>query len=232
MTLKKRLAQVSADTSLRSSAYEKIKDLILSGALRPMERITEEQVAEKLQLSRTPVREAFGLLAAEGLIVVIPKRGSFVSQLSINDILEIYQIRAPLECMAVRNAAESLTDEDLAELQLLVEQQSKLEPGDAEESLRLSIAFHDIINRSTKNKRLEALLKQLQSQVHRVRALWPSTPLRLKDTWREHAELLKALKDRDADTAERLMWDHLEKARATTLRQMIPQLSRMTSLGS
>ena len=85
------------------------------------ERITEADVAARLGLSRTPVREAFGLLAAEGLINVIPQRGSFVSQLRIDDILEIYQIRTPLECMAARVAAETIDDACLGELDRLVE---------------------------------------------------------------------------------------------------------------
>ena len=89
----------------RASAYQQIKEAILGGVLRPLERITEGSVAARLGLSRTPVREAFGVLAAEGLIVVVPQRGSFVSQLSIEDILEIYQVRTPLECMAARIAA-------------------------------------------------------------------------------------------------------------------------------
>jgi DNA-binding GntR family transcriptional regulator len=227
-----RLIKRSAASSLRKSAYESIKELILSGALRPLERITEEEVAEKMQLSRTPVREAFGLLAAEGLIVVIPKRGSFVSELSVNDILEIYQIRAPLECMAVRSAAENLTDAELVELDNIVKTQVTLGMDKPEESLRLSMSLHEIIIQSTKNKRLEALLKQLQGQVHRVRATWPSTPLRLKEMWNEHAELVEALKKRDADKAEKIMWYHIEKARATTLQHMIPNLSKVSALAN
>src|SRR5215470_1502502 len=90
-----RLGRASGGTARRVSAYQRIKDAILGGTLRPLERITEGAVAARLGLSRTPVREAFGLLAAEGLIHVVPQRGSFVSQLRIDDILEIYQIRTP-----------------------------------------------------------------------------------------------------------------------------------------
>ncbi|MGE3150520.1 MAG: GntR family transcriptional regulator [Pseudorhodoplanes sp.] len=209
----------------KRSAYDQIKHLILTGALRPMERITEEEFAAKLGLSRTPIREAFGLLAAEGLIVVIPQRGSFVSNLSVDDLLEIYQIRVPLECMAVRIAAQALTQTDLEELDRIVASQLQDKEIPPEQSLAASAAFHDIINGSVRNKRLQALLTQLQSQVHRVRALWPLTVPRLRETWREHADLLTALKARDGAKAEKLMWDHLEKARMSTLSQMMPILS-------
>jgi DNA-binding GntR family transcriptional regulator len=82
--------------------------------------------------------------------------------------------------------------------------------------------FHEIIIGCTRNRRLEALLSELQSQVHRARMLWPSTLGRLSDTWREHAELLAALRAHDVDAAERLMREHLERARASTLERMLP----------
>jgi DNA-binding GntR family transcriptional regulator len=206
----------------RSVAYKQIKEAILSGALRPLELITEDHIAERLGLSRTPVREAFGLLAAEGLIVVIAKRGSFVAPLSVDDILELYQIRMPLECMTARIAAETISDDDIAALELLVKlelaQESK---RSVQTSLAHSQEFHAIVISCANNRRLEALLKQLQSQTHRARALWPSTRSRLNETWREHAQFVEALKARDPDAAERLMREHLDRARETTLAQMM-----------
>jgi DNA-binding GntR family transcriptional regulator len=207
----------------RASAYEQVREAVLSGVLRPMERITEGQVAARLGLSRTPVREAFGLLAAEGLIVVVPQRGSFVSQLSVDDILEIYQIRTPLECMAARIAAETIDEVGLRELARLVEAEAARQGArTARESLTASHQFHQVVIGCVRNKRLAALLKQLQSQVHRARMLWPSTLSRLDETWKEHADLLAALRDRDGDAAERHMRHHLERARASTLDRMLP----------
>jgi DNA-binding GntR family transcriptional regulator len=206
----------------RSVAYRQIKEAILSGALRPLELITEEHIAERLGLSRTPVREAFGLLAAEGLIVVVAKRGSFVAPLSVDDILEIYQIRTPLECMTARIAAETISDEDIATLERLVEAElAQEEKRSVQTSLARSQEFHDIVNSCARNRRLEALLKQLQSQTHRARALWPSTRSRLNETWREHKQFVEALKARKPDEAERLMREHLDRARESTLAQMM-----------
>jgi DNA-binding GntR family transcriptional regulator len=103
-----------------STVYAQVRHAILTGALRPKERITENQIAERFGLSRTPVREAFRRLEAEGLIVVVPQRGAFVSQPSLEDILEIYQIRTPLECMAARIAADAITEAQLGRLEELV----------------------------------------------------------------------------------------------------------------
>jgi DNA-binding GntR family transcriptional regulator len=169
------------------------------------------------------VREAFGLLAAEGLIVVVPKRGSFVSQLSVDDILEIYQIRMPLECMAARVAAQTLDEAGLATLQRLVKTEAgRTATRRPQDSLKASAQFHDVIIGCLHNKRLTTLLNQLQGQVHRARALWPSTVSRLSETWQELDALLKALQARDPDEAERRMRDHLEKARQATLARMMP----------
>ena len=213
----------SSDTGRRTSAYLRIKEAILAGALRPLERITESDVASRLGLSRTPVREAFGLLAAEGLIDVIPQRGSFVSQLRIDDILEIYQIRTPLECMAARVAAEIIDDATLDVLDRMVEVEAAGQGTRATKaSLAANAEFHRLIIECVRNRRLRALVGQLQGQVHRARLLWPSTRARLDETWKEHAELVSALRGRDPDRAEQAMRTHLEKARASTLDRMLP----------
>ena len=218
-----RLRRPEGHTGRRASAYQRIKEAILAGTLRPLERITEADVAARLGLSRTPVREAFGLLAAEGLINVIPQRGSFVSQLRIDDILEIYQIRTPLECMAARVAAETIDDACLGELDRLVEIEASGQGNrSARESLDANAEFHRIIIECVRNLRLQALIGQLQGQVHRARLLWPSTRPRLEETWKEHAELVAALRARNPDQAEQVMRMHLEKARASTLDRMLP----------
>ena len=102
---------IDTSFSFKNKAYAALKNVIVSMDIyrsRTDIRLDERQLAQDLGISRTPVREAFGLLAAEGLIVVVPQRGSFVSQLRIDDILEIYQIRTPLECLAARIAAETI----------------------------------------------------------------------------------------------------------------------------
>jgi DNA-binding GntR family transcriptional regulator len=205
------------------NVYVRLKDAILTGSLRPMERITENKVAASYGLSRTPVREAFRRLETEGLIQVIPQRGSFVSQPSVEDILEIYQIRMPLECMSARIAAERIEDDQLAELENLVNaERARAEGRSAERSLRASARFHAALYACTRNKRLASFLVDMQNQVHRVRVLWPSTVARLEETWKEHAAILTALKSRDGAEAERLMRLHLERARATTLNRILP----------
>ncbi len=218
-----RIRVARARTARPQNIYVRLKDAIITGSLRPMERITENKVAASYGLSRTPVREAFRRLEAEGLIQVIPQRGSFVSQPSVEDILEIYQIRMPLECMSARVAAERIEDEQLLVLENLVRaEQARVEGRNAERSLRASAEFHGVLYACTRNKRLASFLRDMQRQVHRVRVLWPSTVARLEETWKEHAAILAALRARDGAEAERLMRQHLERAQATTLNRILP----------
>jgi len=125
--------------------------------------------------------------------------------------------------MAARIAAETIEDAQLEELARIVETEAGRDATRrAAESLGVSARFHEIIVSCTRNRRLAALLIDLQSQVHRARILWPSTLGRLSDTWREHEEIIAALRARDADETERLMRKHLERARASTMERMLP----------
>jgi DNA-binding GntR family transcriptional regulator len=206
-----------------AGVYHQLKDAILTGTLRPMERITENKVAASFGLSRTPVREAFRRLEVEGLIQVVPQRGSFVSRPSVEDILEIYQIRLPLECLSARIAAERIEEEQLAALERLVAaERAHGQARSAERSLKASAEFHAVLHACTRNKRLASFLSEMQNQVHRVRVLWPSTVARLGETWKEHAAILAALRARDGGEAERLMRLHLDRARASTLDRILP----------
>jgi DNA-binding GntR family transcriptional regulator len=208
----------------RAQVYVELRTAILQGTLPPLERITENQIAARFGLSRTPVREAFRRLEAEGLIQVVPQRGSFVSQPSLEGILEIYQIRTPLEAMATRVAAETIEAGPLKRLEeiLALEQDRRLS---AERSLRLNREFHAVIVACARNRRLTSMLVGLQDEVHRVRVLWPSTVARLDETWKEHAAILAALKAHDPAAAERCMREHLERARASTVKGILPRNS-------
>jgi DNA-binding GntR family transcriptional regulator len=214
----------------RAQVYAQLRNAILHGTLQPMERITENQVAARFGMSRTPVREAFRRLEAEGLIHVVPQRGSFVSQPSIEGILEIYQIRTPLEAMATRIAAETIEPGPLRRLEeILALEQDRGRRLSAERSLRLNREFHAIIFACARNRRLASMLMALQDEVHRVRVLWPSTVARLDETWKEHGAILAALQAHDAGAAERCMREHLERAQASTVKGIVPRVSETGS---
>jgi len=206
-----------------AGVYDRLKGAIMTGTLRPLERISENKVAADFGLSRTPVREALQRLEVEGLIQVVPKRGSFVSRPTVEDILEIYQIRTPLEATCARVAAERIEEDQLALLERLVKtEQARDQARTTDRSLRAAAQFHAVIYACSRNQRMANLLMEMQNQVHRVRVLWPSTAARLTDTWVEHARIIDALRARDGAEAERLMIEHMDRARLSTLNRILP----------
>ena len=209
--------------SLNQKAYAEIRRRILDGELIAESPLSEYQLAEELQLSRTPVREAVKRLEREGLVQAIPNRGTFVSKLTSKDISEIYQVREQLEGFAAHIAAETMSDEaieklekEISVLKTLASESRLVEVVDSD------IRLHQQIIASTQNSRLIAMLGTLDDQMHRVRALFPQSPQWLKATLVEHAKIVEAIKARDGLGAEKAMRDHLRSAREHAVRQSLP----------
>ena len=118
----KRLAPIRLDSyqPLREVVCETLRDAIRKGVLKPGERLMEIQLAEELGVSRTPVREAIRKLELEGYVIMMPRRGTYVANLSIRDVNEVFEIRTSLDSLASGLAAERITDEELERLQRLL----------------------------------------------------------------------------------------------------------------
>jgi DNA-binding GntR family transcriptional regulator len=204
-------------------AYEEIRRRILEGELAPAAPLSEYQLAGLLRVSRTPVREALKRLGHEGLVRSIPTRGGFVAELSIQDIMEIYQIREQLESLAARVAAETLPTADIEELEGELARAATLaDKGRAQDTFESDIHLHKRIIEATKNGRLVSIIATLDDQVRRIRAMSPRTPGRLKSTLREHREIVRRIKDRDASGAEAAMREHLRAACQNAVRLVLP----------
>ena len=209
--------------SLNQKAYAEIRRRILNGELSAEVPLSEYQLAEELGLSRTPVREAIKRLEREGLVQSIPNRGTFVAELTARDISEIYQVREQLEGFAARIAAETMSDESIKKLEeeILILNTLASE-GQLIEVVDSDIRLHKHIIASTQNSRLIELLGTLDDQMHRVRALFPQSSQWLEATLAEHANIVKAIKARDGDAAEKAMKTHLRSAREYAVRQFLP----------
>mgnify|MGYP002639660094 CR=1 FL=1 len=209
--------------SLKDKAYTEIRRRILNGELSADAPLSEYQLADELELSRTPVREAVKRLEREGLVQSIPNRGTFVAELSARDISEIYQVREQLEGFAARIAAETMSDEGIKKLEeeisILVTLASE---GKLIEVVDSDIRLHKQILAATQNSRLIELLGMLDDQMHRVRALFPQSSQWLETTLAEHADIVKAIKAHDGQAAEKAMKTHLRSAREHAIRQFLP----------
>jgi len=206
------LRPLTQSETLGEQAYFAIRNAITSGVLKPGERIKERDLARRLEVSPTPIREALRQLEQEGLVIRTPNRGVSVSDMPSVSVAEMLLIQAALRGVAARLAAEKITEKELAEIQaVLQESEEMLETGDPETLLALADRFHAIVNEASRNT---TLLKFLDTMM----AFDPIDRLQiLKDReartgFEEHREIAAALSARDRDQAEALMRLHVLRA--------------------
>lgn len=219
----KRLAPIRLDSyqPLREVVCETLRDAIRKGILKPGERLMEIQLAEELGVSRTPVREAIRKLELEGYVIMMPRRGTYVANLSIRDVNEVFEIRTSLDSLASGLAAERITDEELERLQrLLVLIGGYIESNNMEKIVETDTEFHDLLYQASRNTRLVGIIFNLREQLTRFRATSMAFPGRLKETLEEHRRLVEAIAQGDVKEAQLAAEEHMEKSEQTLLKSM------------
>jgi DNA-binding GntR family transcriptional regulator len=196
--------------TLRERVYDHLRDQILEGILAPGTELAEVALSEQLGVSRGPLREAIGRLAAEGLVTVRPRRGAVVRSLSEEEFLEFYQVREAIEGMAVKLAVPRLTDEDFEALEALNREMDEHGARNEVESFfEANLAFHGRLLEASGNAKLQEVYRQLLDQIGRYRMRSLTLRGNLRRSVAEHAAILRAAKRRDAERAAQLMADHI-----------------------
>lgn len=204
----------SRSKSLSEKAYLYIKNAIIANQFRPGEALSEELIAAKLSMSRTPIREALRKLQLEGLVQIIPNRGAFVTRLSLNDIREIFQLREVLEGAASRLAAEFISPDVLERFERKrKELELKSPSADHQEFYNFGLELHDAILKAARNRRLYNFIHSLNDQIERLRGISSLDPKRTETSFGQHCALLDALKARDGTAAEGAMVAHIVDTR-------------------
>lgn len=219
----KRLAPIRLDSyqPLREVVCETLRDAIRKGVLKPGERLMEIQLAEELGVSRTPVREAIRKLELEGYVIMMPRRGTYVANLSIRDVNEVFEIRTSLDSLASGLAAERITDEELERLQrLLVLIGEYIETNDMEKIVETDTEFHDLLYQASRNTRLVGIIFNLREQLTRFRTTSMGFPGRLAATLEEHRRIVEAIAQGDVKEAQAAAEYHMEKSEQTLLASM------------
>lgn len=202
--------------NLSEEAAGYLRDQIFSGTLKPGDKIDQDVVAQALNFSRLPVREAVITLHAEGLVENIPRRGAFVAPLTPHDVMDHYTIYGVLSGLAAERAVDALTEDDLA---TLADLNSKIDQsGDPSEQDELNYRFHQIINRAGSTRRLGAVLRLLSNNM-------PSRFFEFTANWKkqavvEHEEILDALRARNADAARQAVAGHLRSGGAQAVEML------------
>jgi DNA-binding GntR family transcriptional regulator len=195
-------------------AYKEIRRRILESELVPGDPLSEVALAEELQVSRTPVRQALQRLAQAGLVATQSNRGSFVKAISAEDIVQIYEIREQLEGYAAGVASRNLSAKSIAELRDgIVRARMQVKQGKTRAAFDSDILLHAAIVGSTRNTRLRDILATLQDQVHRIRLSSGEDTERLRFAVEEHEAIIDAIGRRDAKAARSAMKKHLRSAR-------------------
>lgn len=207
---------MSQATSPKSATLitRRLRDAILNGEYRPGQRLVEAELARSLETSRTPVREALFALQAEGLVELAPNRGATVRPYEVEDLDEVYRLRALLEGYAAERAATRLSVEQLQELELSMQRIEAYDVGtQLEESIAENLLFHTIILSAADSPRLSSLLTTVTQVPAVYRSyLWYTPELR-SVSQRFHWWLIGALRDGDSGRARRIATEHVLHAR-------------------
>ena len=213
--------RLDAYKPLREIVSDALRQAIRDGILPPGERLMEIPLAEELGVSRTPIREAIRILEQEGLIVMIPRRGTYVADMSLKDVAEVFELRSILEELAAELAAERITNEEIEALeQHLVEIGNYMNENNLDKVVQADILFHEILYKASRNDRLVEMINNLREQTLRFRTLSMSQTGRLAKTWDEHRQLVEAISDRDVERARQIARIHMEESEKTLLEGM------------
>lgn len=205
-----------AKKSLNKVAYEYLYKSIVTCQYLPGEAIVEQEVTNKLGISRTPVREALRRLSSEGFIRQIPMKGSFVRQLTTHDIEDIFELRQMFEENALRSGFNEISAEELAMIEKKMNQLTEdSDPEDFYESDRM---LHRMIIGHAKNKRMIAFFNTIDSQLETFRYLSAMNNMRLKHSKEEHINIIKAIKEKKLESALKHLRLHLDNVKINTLK--------------
>lgn len=173
----------------------------------------ESHLAERLDISRQPIREAFHILELEGLVTLVPRKGAWVSEIPLGEVKEIYETRAMMESFSARLVIPNMDEGTISQLEsVLTAIKQKIREKNLAAVLRLNFEFHQKLIKMTRNPRLIQFYESIVLLMKRYQSIGLAPPLSWKTSWEEHNEILAAIKSRDIEAAERLCREHVLKA--------------------
>lgn len=171
----------------------------------------EVQLAEKLGVSRTPVREAIRKLELEGLLVMIPRKGAYVADVSIQDVLNVLEVRASLEGLAASLAADRISEEDINLLRQNADEFEEMNRlNDRDGMVQKDTEFHSVLLNASGNNKLLSIVEGLSDYVQRFRVIYFTEYSDAKNIMEEHRAILEAISERDGEKANQVAQDHIE----------------------
>ena len=209
------------DLPLRDVVFYTLRQSILTGELKPGERLMEIHLADKLGVSRTPVREAIRRLELEGLVTMFPRRGAEVAQITEKSMNDVLEVRRTLDALCAELACDRITEDGLEALRHACEHfEQCVSTGDAKKIAQADVALHDIIVEATGNQRLIQLVNNLSEQMYRYRFEYIKDSSQHETLVREHRIIYQSIVDKDKDTAAAAAKTHIYNQKKAIIRQI------------
>lgn len=203
---------------LHDQVAMRLRTMLVEGRISPGAKLNERELCELLQVSRTPLREAIKLLAAEGLVDLLPNRGAIAVQLTEADVIDTFEVLADLEGLSGELAARRITDAELAELRAMhYEMMACFSRQDLSGYYRLNARIHDAINAAAKNAVLTKTYRAINARVQNLRFSTNQDGVKWKQAVKEHERMVEALAEHDGQAMRALMVEHLDHKQDTVL---------------
>ena len=207
---------------LRDVVFNTLRRAILKGELKPGERLMEIALADKLGVSRTPIREAIRKLELEGLVVMAPRKGAKVASITERDLNDVLEVRKGMEVLAISLACKRITGEELEKLEIIERDfQRLIESGNLTELAEMDVKFHDTIYQATNNQRLVQLLNNLREQMYRYRMEYLKDIAVRRTLAEEHKAICQALRERNQQQAEKYVSIHIDNQQKAIILSLI-----------
>lgn len=206
---------------LRDVVFNTLRKAILTGQLKPGERLMEVHLANRLGVSRTPIREAIRKLELEGLVTMIPRHGAEVAEITKKSLSDVLEVRRALDGLSVELACDRITEEELEELKKACDEFEKTVRGkDVSQIAKADVALHDIIVRATGNQRLLQLVNNLAEQMYRYRFVYIKDVSQHEKLIAEHKEIYESIACRDRERASRAAKLHIDNQEKSIISQI------------
>jgi len=224
------LTEQPNSTNLHEATFQKLRSLLVEGKIPPGSKLNERALAESLNVSRTPIREAIRRLAADGLVELIANRGAIALQLSLDDVVNTFDVIADLEGFSGELAAQNISDAALSELEALqYEMMASYARRDLSSYYQLNLRIHHLINQAANNPVLSRLFTQVNARIEALRFRSNQDGVKWEKAVEEHQEMLDALKARDSKRMRKIMIQHVMNKRDVVVQLLKSEMPAETA---
>ncbi|MGN7178088.1 GntR family transcriptional regulator [Paenibacillus sp. FSL R5-0490] len=199
--------------SIRERVYLHIKDLILDGEFKAGDRLVERELAERLNISRTPIREALFRLESQGFVKTVPRKGVIVADISEKEIIEVFTILSSLEVLAAKLAVQKLDDEMESKFKGSINKVKEFLNNPEEDAAELHRELNHLLYSSAKNVKLYEMLSGLSDYIRAFAKIGHKNPGRAKQSMEEHLKIMEAIVNKEMEMAEYLTKIHIENSK-------------------